>query len=454
MAPLGVLLAPYSSSSSKKNVSKLSLPVSGTSAFGGASSVGSGSECTIVVGWERHPQTHKLGPIQRYGRVRIGDRITKVNTLDVTGLPFRQIMTLLRSVCGSGDLKMLSFAPLEEFEGSAKNRNGRNSVGNAISENGNLEGTRSISSASSSAGNSKVGAATSSPRHFAFYSSIGRARIKSLNSDDESGDSYKSSYNRPLNRRISEDMRSPISDELFTESQKKSIKSLPGKTTFVEYEIRCTLVVHGMKVSGRDRKKIGSDGEETTWSVWKRFSDFKLLDESLQERYGWQYKGQFPSNHTMVFFFSKYSPSFVEQRRDELNNYWQQILQIDEMIDFAQPHRYSKEFASFISIDKYLQNGMLNSHLTTGRSNSTNSSTNAIVTLPAIDNTSSSTTTDLSLGVERNEALSASPQKINLKNETMARASDRSNSYTPRRKLIEAKPASKRQNLAGAMLTM
>merc|ERR1719438_681479 len=65
----------------------------------------------------------------------------------------------------------------------------------------------------------------------------------------------------------------------------------------------------------------------------------------------------FPSSHTVSSFFfpsNRVSFDFIEKRRIELDKYWQAVLQIDEMTDFTQSHRYSRDLAKFLSVEKYL----------------------------------------------------------------------------------------------------
>lgn len=73
---------------------------------------------------------------------------------------------------------------------------------------------------------------------------------------------------------------------------------------FVEYEVACSLRVP----ANIQRDRV------VKWSVWKRFSDFEVLDASLQRSLGWQIEGiEFPSAHSLAF--NKFSGTFIEQRR-------------------------------------------------------------------------------------------------------------------------------------------
>ena len=44
----------------------------------------------------------------------------------------------------------------------------------------------------------------------------------------------------------------------------------------------------------------------------------------------------FPPAHTFVF--NKLALEFVEQRKEELNTYWQSVLQIDRVAEFTKHH--------------------------------------------------------------------------------------------------------------------
>lgn len=58
------------------------------------------STLTILAGWERLPESEGggLGPIQRTGQVRLGDRLVRINNADVRARSFRQVMDMLKSM--------------------------------------------------------------------------------------------------------------------------------------------------------------------------------------------------------------------------------------------------------------------------------------------------------------------------------------------------------------------
>lgn len=76
------------------------------------------------------------------------------------------------------------------------------------------------------------------------------------------------------------------------------------------------------------------------------FCSFRSLRRSL----GWQMENiAFPPAHTFVF--NKLALEFVEQRREELNNYWQTVLQIDRITEFTK-HHCSEELKAFLEVEQ------------------------------------------------------------------------------------------------------
>ena len=141
--PLGMLLAPAS--------------LAGTS-------MASVSTVTILAGWERLPDSNKLGTIQRTGQVRLGDRLVRINNVDVTKMTFREVMDLLKKMVGGSRpggadglrLRSISFAH------------------NYFStRNPSLAGLRPLDTQSQ----------TQNEKLFSFKSSICRAKVRS-NSDE------------------------------------------------------------------------------------------------------------------------------------------------------------------------------------------------------------------------------------------------------------------------------
>ena len=109
-AKLGMLLAPGAVPTSPQrngNNSSSSLPTSST--------------VTLVAGWEHGGSNQQLGPIQRSGQIRLGDRLVRINGRDVTHWTFREVMDVLKEMITASNhhrennkkrrLKTLGFAP-------------------------------------------------------------------------------------------------------------------------------------------------------------------------------------------------------------------------------------------------------------------------------------------------------------------------------------------------------
>lgn len=114
---------------------------------------------------------------------------------------------------------------------------------------------------------------------------------------------------------------------------------------FVEYEVACQFRAAGARV----QKDI-----VYKWIVWKRYSEFEKLHSQLRSSLGWQLEGiEFPSAYT--FSLNKLSPEFIDQRRDELNRYWQRVVAIEKVSDFTK-HHCSQEIKAFIGVDDAMKN--------------------------------------------------------------------------------------------------
>jgi len=123
--------------------------------------------------------------------------------------------------------------------------------------------------------------------------------------------------------------------------------------TNVCYEIHCELVV---------RHYQGYD-ETISFSVWKRFSEFKELHQGLKEKFEWQIDGltqkglKFPSNKVMQsIVYGQLSERFMDSRRHELQDYWSTLQTCSQLFDFGDPssHRYSQDIALFLDVEKHL----------------------------------------------------------------------------------------------------
>ncbi len=114
---------------------------------------------------------------------------------------------------------------------------------------------------------------------------------------------------------------------------------------YAEYEIACQWRVITMKL----QKEI-----VYKWSIWKRYSDFDLLHNNLVQSLGWQMNGiDIAPSHTFVF--NKLSAEFIDQRKEDLNIYWQKIIRIDKICEFNK-HHCSHFIKEFIDVDNIIKN--------------------------------------------------------------------------------------------------
>lgn len=306
--PLGILLAPSVAHSSLFDPDE--------------------STTVIVAGWELLKKSTSdgrgiMGPIQKSGNVRLGDRLMQINGVYVTDLGFRSVMNLIKNLIKnlidggnsvrSIKLKSMSFARLTLSHPQL--REGPLSFFSPFSINAEKWEVN------------KRQSNTESHKLYRFSSNICRARL--------------SSSNTVQNR--------------WNEVDTLHELSLPH----VEYEIQCHLVFRdGI---GGNLFQAQKENGNRIWSIWKRYSEFKALNETLDETYGWRMKTlnngrglYFPSEHIFSsILVGTMDSSFVKKRRLELERYWEQLP--EEIFDFASPfsHRFSRDMASFLRIKKY-----------------------------------------------------------------------------------------------------
>ncbi len=114
---------------------------------------------------------------------------------------------------------------------------------------------------------------------------------------------------------------------------------------YCEYEVACQYRV----VSRRVQKEV-----VYKWSVWRRYSEFEKLHLPLKDTLGWQIDGiELPSANTFVF--NKLSQEFIENRRDELNTYWQKIIKVNngQVVEFHKHHSQT-HIKDFLEVDRAL----------------------------------------------------------------------------------------------------
>ena len=322
------------------------------------------STLTVLAGWERLPSEHgvgSLGPVQRAGQVRLGDRLVKINGVDVTGRSFRQVMDMLKSmVHGQGDekggkdtndkginnnknkkrpprLQSLSFEVVPAA-GPASLRQEQRRMRQSQhhqEQNGELSSSGLFDKSSSSPSRGGWGNrnASGGGKLYSFASTVRRARIHSSSENLGEDDEYDVGNNADVGG------------------------------THIEYEIVCRLSIRSQ--------------EELVWSVWRRYTAFKMLDEKIRKAYGWQIDAlnggwglRFPGGHAVyAWFVGNHDPSFVESRRAELESYWQSLQRVEDAFDLnPSSQKYSRIMAEFLDADRHLPRCRSNLNVSGGAS--------------------------------------------------------------------------------------
>ena len=315
-APLGMLLAP-----SAANLSS-SQPTS--------------SNVTLVAGWEHDKKENgggrhnKLGPIQRSGLVRLGDRLVRINGKDVTDWTFREVMDALRELVVNSSnntttsgrrkrLKTLGFAPAGTPEWSR----GTHHAASTISDSIFFGLFNNINSQSANDAPSHV---VHSKRMYSFVSFIGsRWRVahgpvssSSLSGGSNNGQPQQEEEQRQLSdnsqneleQRLSkeptikyDDDNIPIGDINDAQTPEEALNAQPsnsptreGEPTttateqpYIQYEIQCHILFRDpSSFQSYTNPNSNPNNMHHSWSVWKRFSQFTTLDEELRRDFGWQ----------------------------------------------------------------------------------------------------------------------------------------------------------------------
>lgn len=325
--PLGIILAPAAHVGSGV-YNDTEETGAGVGNVGVDASLPERSTTILVAGWSRG---QKLGPIQKMSNVRIGDQLVQINQTNIKGtLNFRQTMDLIKiMIYDTDDAAFISSSGRFERGKIGAFSTRLKSLGfepnpyrlSHQSAQGQINTTTGMASSRLSWSIMKNG------QLYAFQSSIQRVRRK---------------------------------QEEHKQDEENHCDADVGE--FVEYEIACRLVVKQI-ATGKRLKRIMEDGEmERTWSVWKRYSDFKSLDNKLRQNYGWHMKSinggwgvDFPGTHMFsMVLFGNMSLHFVKQRRKEFQSYWKSLQECEELFDFTDPtsHRFSRDIATFLDIDR------------------------------------------------------------------------------------------------------
>jgi len=252
------------------------------------------SHHTILIGWTR--PYNKLGLVQKSGQVRIGDRLAEINDVSVRQWNYEKIIRVLRCFDDGVKIRSLGFEVLKDESGIGyEDRN--------------------------------------------FRVAGARRRLYCLNTFVRS---YKSEQDE--NERGEIDRDDHLGDD---DDQRKS-------STVVKFEIKCNLLI---------RQHQGND-EELNWSCWKRYSEIEALHEKLMKEYEWQFKSmnagkgaRFPSKHAVGFaLYGKENDAILGKRQKEIEVYWETLQSCQDLFDFGDPqsHKYARDMAEFLDVERYL----------------------------------------------------------------------------------------------------
>ncbi|KAL7551963.1 hypothetical protein ACHAWF_016953 [Thalassiosira exigua] len=339
--PLGMLLAPGAGEHAAHS------PGSG-SAFHAEPT---DSRVVLVAGWEHDDgeysatggggRRRQLGPVQRCGAVRLGDRLVRINGRDVTDWTFREVMDALKELvssppaangAGGGGkrpprLRTLGFAPAGSAEWVRGTRAAHGAGGD---DAGQASGLSSFLGMLHAPFQSQPGVAAGQvvhvKRRYSFASFVGGWRVakpgssavhpavsrsdadKRRGSEDsrQFSDGTIGDLERQLNKQPSityHDDDDPLEGRNPSSSPPPS-KEVDASTTekpFVEYEIRCHILFRDSSsfrsdsyytarthAEGLTGGKANGETLAHSWSVWRRYSDLAALDDALRREHGWR----------------------------------------------------------------------------------------------------------------------------------------------------------------------
>jgi len=369
--PLGMLLAPGASSGRGGgggggpsshyggDTTTFGNYFSSSSQHHALSSSPTASNVTLVAGWEHGNGGLHLGPIQRSGLVRLGDRLVRINGRDVTDWTFREVMDALKELVraspdgaasGTTDrhaavvsntastsqgskrrLKTLGFAPYGTPEWSR---------GTHINETVASESMFFGLFHQQPSNDVPSAHVVHSKRRYSFVSFVGRwkvayeslpgdsnvtqqkAQLRQLSYDSngegqfrQHSDNSNSDLERQLNKEPSIRYdNAPANDAPLTASELPSEdrerEDTGEKKPYIQYEIQCHILFRDTSSfqSHIPHPNLSSSNPNNihhhSWSVWKRYSELQTLDEELRHDFGWQMDAlddgrgvAFPSSH-------------------------------------------------------------------------------------------------------------------------------------------------------------
>jgi len=213
---------------------------------------------TLVAGWE-HSGT-SLGPIQRSGQVRLGDRLVCINGTSVTHMTFRQIMDLLKTMKPYNRLRSIGFAAPNTTQQDPTSSNNTAASVPAAESSSFFFRTNNSRTAQRNHTITSEPLPNNDKSLYEFRSYIRRARTRTC------------TMTRVLEHPESSPDADGTTSSLSSEgggSRLYSDKQTNEKThqdVCIEYEIECYLKT---RYQHRGTFRAGGEADERTWTVWK-----------------------------------------------------------------------------------------------------------------------------------------------------------------------------------------
>ena len=163
----------------------------------------------------------------------------------------------------------------------------------------------------------------------------------------------------------------PVSSKISSKDKKKVFRikffmsflrgtriTTDEKGKFVEYEVRCEIRAEQENID-KDKELAASEmftmnrSKVYNWSVWRRFNDFKKLNNDLRTVHREAMNDVvFPSSHTTTF--NKLSSHFIEKRKKELSEYWLHVREVIPKMDTYSLNDVDTSFNEFLEIGAIL----------------------------------------------------------------------------------------------------
>ncbi|KAL3822942.1 hypothetical protein ACHAXA_011657 [Cyclostephanos tholiformis] len=310
-APLGMLLAPGAGGGG-----------------GGGGNIGpTMSNVTLVAGWEHthvnrdddhddgggggaalrnRNDRRRLGPVQRSGSVRLGDRLVRINGIDVTDWTFREVMDALREMVSSSPVAITTTnTNATTTNGNRTGRRNRTRLKTlGFAPSGSYEWSRGNKAISRSA---PVRPPSEARTHFGMLLDHHRDDHITIHHEQERPSHTPSHV--PVHVRSRYSFTSYVGrwrafdDPSSPGAVADGPSSSSSPATHVRYEIRCHILFRdptSLRLSSSSSSRaVAADGNNgggggrandfhRTWSVWRRYSELRALDGELRSVHGWQ----------------------------------------------------------------------------------------------------------------------------------------------------------------------